>query len=172
MKISFSLSDDVAARLEECARSVADGNASLLTDVALKRLFELPKDELVRLVTRRRLDRMASTRNGWNQAFWLVLGEEMGARDTIDNAYAPRNYGDFYVALLLNHVGRPDEETDPFHAYIGPRLSTPTGLQPQQWTFARNDSPLMAAEVVAARLHELGCDRVDLEVGKVAQAAV
>jgi hypothetical protein len=156
MKMSFSLSDDVAARLEECAKSVADGNASLLTDVALRHLLELPKDELSRIVTRRRMDRMASTRNGWNEAFWLVLGEEMGRPDTIENSYAPRNYGDFYVALLLNHVGRPDEETDPFHAYIGPRSSTPTGPRPQQWTFTRNDSPVMAAEVVAARLHELG----------------
>ena len=102
---------------------------------------------------------MASSRDGWNHAFWLVLGEELGRKDTIDNPYAPRNYGEFFVVLLLNHVGRPDEETDPFHAYIGPRMATPTSPPPQQWTFKRTDSPVMAAETVARGLHELGVAR-------------
>ena len=31
----------------------------------------------------------------------------------IDNPYAPRNYGDFYVVLLLNHLDRYDDEGDP-----------------------------------------------------------
>ncbi len=157
--MSFSLSDDVATRLEECAKSAADGNASLLTDLALKRLLELPKDELARLVVRHRMNRMASTRSGWNRAFWSVLGEEMGLSDTVDNPYTPRNYGDFYVVLLSNHVGRPDEETDPFQPSIGPRMSTTTSPSPQQWAFKRNDSPVKAAETVAARLRELGVVR-------------
>lgn len=157
--MSFSLSDDVATRLEACAKTVADGNASLLTDVALKRLLDLPKEELTRLVARRRLDRMASTRSGWNQAFWQVLGEEMGRRDAIDNPYAPRNYGDFYVVLLLNRVAEADEESDPFHPYIGPRMVTPESPSPRQWTFERNASPVSTAEMVAAELRKLGVER-------------
>lgn len=155
-KVSFSISDTVAARLKERAKDVADGNESILTDVALRRLLDLPSGELSRLVARQKLDRMASTRDGWNHAFWLVLGHEFGRPDMIDNPYAPRNYGDFYVVLLLNHADRADDEDDPFVPYIGPRMSTPQSPSPQQWAFDRSDSPVHAAETVAKRLRELG----------------
>jgi hypothetical protein len=155
-KVSFSISDRVAARLEACAKNVADGNVSLLTDLALSRLLELPNDELIRLVARQKLDRMAASRDGWNRAFWLVLGDEFGRPDMIDNPYAPRNYGDFYVVLLLNHTDRADDESDPFNPYIGPRMSTPESPSPQGWSFERTDSPVFAAGTVATRLRELG----------------
>lgn len=159
MKISFSLSDDVARRLEVCARSVAGGNASILTDVALKRLLDLPPDELTQLVARHRMDRKAATRHGWAEAFWLVLGEEMGRRDMIDNPYAARNYGDFYVVLLLSHIDGHEDEGDSFHPYLGPRMYTPQSPPPQQWTFDRSESPVRVAETVAAKLRELGVEQ-------------
>ena len=156
MKMSFSLSDEVARKLSLCAEQVADGNASLLTDLALKRLLDLPHDELAPLLARRRLDRRATTRQGWMEAFWLVLGAEMGREDRIDNPYIPRNYGDFYVVMLLNHIDRYDDEGDPFCPYVGPRMWTPQSPAPQQWTFPRSESPVRAAETVASKLHELG----------------
>lgn len=156
MKVSFSLTDDVAARLAACAKAVAEGNASLVTELALKRLLDLPQDELARLVARRRLDRMAATRDGWMRAFWAVLGDEMGRQDMIDNPYAPRNYGDFYVALLLNHHDRYDDENDPFCPYVGPRIWTQESPSPWQRTFDRASSPVKAAEIVAVKLRELG----------------
>jgi hypothetical protein len=158
MKISFSLSEQVAARLEVCARKVANGNASLLADLALRRLLDLPEDKLSGLVARQRLDRMASTRGGWAHAFWLVLGEEMGRQDLIDNPFAPRNYGDFYVVLLMNHMDRHDDEDDPFCPYVGPRMAVPQSPSPYQWTFGRRESPVVAAEKVAAKLREFGVE--------------
>ncbi|HTV30326.1 MAG TPA: hypothetical protein VMF32_21430 [Xanthobacteraceae bacterium] len=155
MKVSFSLSDEVAKRLEKSAKTVADGNASLLADLALSRLLDLPQAELNKLVARRRMDRLATSRDGWNRAFWLVLSEEMGREDAIDNPYVPRNYGAFYVVLLLNHVDRYDDEGDPFCPYVGPRTVTPESPAPFQWTFERSTSPVHAAETVAAKLRSL-----------------
>lgn len=156
MKLSLSFSEDVARRMDACAQVVAGGNVSLLADVALKRLLQLPTDEIEQLVARHRMDRKATTRQGWCQAFWLVLGEEMGRQDMIDNPHAPRNYGEFYIVLLLNHQDRYDDEGDPFPVYIGPRMWTIESPSPHQWTFDRTVSPVRAAETVAAKLRELG----------------
>ena len=158
-RATFSLSDAVAERLKAAADATAGGNESLLADLAVARLLELPKEDLSRLVSRRKLNRLASTRSGWNQAFWLALGDEMGRRDTIDNPYASRNYGDFYVTSLFHRAPGADEEDDPFHPYVGPRMVTPQSPSPLQWTLDRNHSPVDAAEVVAAKLRELGVER-------------
>lgn len=156
MKLSLSLSDETARQLAACAQLVSGGNASLLTDVALKRFLQLPAEELSQLVLRHRIDRKAATRQGWCQAFWLVLGEELDRQDLIDNPYTPRNYGGFYVVLLLNHQDRYDDESDPFPIYIGSRMWTPQSPSPYQWTFDRCQSPVTAAETVAYKLLELG----------------
>lgn len=155
MKTAFSLTDSVAERLAATAKVVSNGNASLLADLALTRLLALPPDELARLVWRHSQDRKATTRDGWMRAYWTVLGDEMGQPDGIDNPYAPRNYGDFYAVLLLNHVARYDDEGDPFIPYIGPRIMTQDSPLAKQWTFDRATSPVKAAETVAVALREL-----------------
>jgi hypothetical protein len=156
MKLSISLSEGVARRLSASAKRLANGNASLLTDVALKRLLDLPDEEVAALIARWHMDRKAATREGWMQAFWLVLGQRLGRQDTIDNPYAPRNYGPFYVVLLLNHAGRYDDETDPFIPFAGPRIVSVDAPPTVQWNFDRSQSPTKAAEIVATKLQELG----------------
>jgi hypothetical protein len=157
-RATFSLSNSVAARLKTVASSVAGGNESLLADLAMARLLDLPEDELSRLVDRQKLNRMSSTRSGWNQAFWLVLGDEMGRREMMNNPYASRNYGNFYVTPLFHRGPGLDEEDDPFHPYVGPRTVTPDSPSPLQWTFDRGHSPVAAAETVATKLRELGVE--------------
>lgn len=154
--MSFSLSEGVASRLSDRAKRVAAGNASVLVDLALKQLLDLPDEQLAFLLGRRQMDRMGSTRDGWMRAFWIILGEEMGRQDMIDNPYAPRNYGDYYVVLLLNHPGRYDDEDDPFVPYAGPRLVSEGNASPFQWHFKRSHSPVQAAEDVARKLRQLG----------------
>jgi len=156
MKVSFSVSDEIARQLSVCANTVADGNASLVTEVALAELLKLPVEEIGRLVARQRLDRKATTRSGWMQAFWQILGESLGQPDFQENPYAPRNFGGFYAVLLLNHVGRQDDEEDPFVPYVGPMPIMPDSQPPFQWTFARSTSPITAAESVAIKLREYG----------------
>lgn len=124
----------------------------------MKHLLEVPSHNLESLVRRQRMDRKAATRSGWMRAFWAVLGELMGQPDAIDNPYAPRNFGRFYAVLLLNHVGRPDDEGDPFIPHIGPLPVTPESPPPYQWTYQRSDSPVAAAEAVAAKLREHGVE--------------
>ena len=158
MKLSISLSDTTARRLGDYASSLAAGNASIVVEVALKRLFETPGDELKRLVHRQKFDRRASTRSGWAKAYWDVLGGLMGQpnQDVFGSPYSPRRFGDFYAVLLMNHIGQPDDEDDPFFPHIGPMPVTPESPSPVQWTFDRSASPVAAAEAVAAKLREYG----------------
>ncbi len=155
MKSALSLSDAVAEKLASTAKVVSNGNASLLADLALTRLLALPTEELKSLVRRHDLNRKAITRDGWMKSFWLILGEEMGQSDRIDNPYAPRNFGAFYVVLLFNHAGGNDDESDPFIPYVGPRVATPERRPSQQWSFDRQVPPVKAAETVAATLRDL-----------------
>ena len=122
----------------------------------MKQLLEAPSQNLEALVRRQRMDRKAATRTGWMRAFWAIFGELMGQPDAVDNPYAPRNFGRFYAVLLLNHVGRADHEADPFIPHIGPLPVTPESPPPYQWTYQRSDSPVAAAEAVAAKLREYG----------------
>lgn len=159
MKLSVSISDDVAQELERIAKLLAGSNASLITDVALKQLLSLPQGDLVKLVSRHRLDRKATTRNGWAGAFWQVLGQEMGRDDRIANPMAARNYGDFCIVMLMNHMNGVDDEADPFPIRLWPAMSTPESPLPVQWVFERSRSPVRAAEEVAVKLRELGAVR-------------
>lgn len=156
MKVSFSISEAVGKRLKASAERLAGGNQSLLADLALGRFLELSDEELGRLVNRQQMDRMAVTRDGWNRAFWLVLGELLGRVDMIDNPFAPRTYGAFYVVLLLNHMNRYDDENDDFHLYVAPQMSLEGSPSPRQWDFRRTESPIAAAEIVAAHLRDHG----------------
>ncbi len=158
MKLSFSLADDLAGALSACAGGFAGGNASFIAEVALKRFLQLPPHEIGQLVARHRIDRKAATRSGWAEAFWNVLGELMGQPDqnVFNSPYAPRRFGDFYVVLLMRHMNRPDDESDPFSPYVGPMPVTPDSPAPFQWDFDRSTSPVVAAEAVAAKLHEYG----------------
>ena len=156
MKLSVSISEDVAQELERFAKLLVGANASLITDVALKRFLSLPQGDLAKLVSRHRLDRKSATRNGWAGAFWQVLGEEMGRNDRIANPLAARNYGDFCIVLLMNHMNGVDEEADPFPIRLWPAMATPESPLPVQWVFERSRSPVRAAEEVAVKLRELG----------------
>lgn len=158
-KISVSLDDELAVRAGECAEVVAGGNLSLLTAVALRRVLEVPLADLSRLVSRQRLDRRAPTREFWMEAFWDVLADAMGRpemKTAFDSPYVSRQFGDFYAVLLLNHVGRHDDENDPFVPHVGPMPVIPGSPPPFQWTFDRSTSPVTAAEAVASKLHEYG----------------
>ncbi|TAM75558.1 hypothetical protein EPN44_08940 [bacterium] len=164
MKIAFSLSDSVGQRLKGMAAEVSNGNVSLLVDLALTRLFELPPAELKQAAWRFSHDRRAATREDWMATYWAVLGEALGQPDQIGNPYAPRNFGHFYAVLLLNHVARYDDENDPFIPYIGPRISTQENQTIRQWHFDRSESPVVAAEAVASVIKELNA-RLDTKKG-------
>lgn len=128
---------------------------SLLTAVALRRILSVPLDEVRRLVDLQRFDRRAPTRDFWMQAFWKVLSDLMGRPEmevVFDNPLAPRQYGKFYVVLLLSHIGRYDDENDPFIPYLGPMPIEPGSPPPFQWHFDRSTSPVLAAETVASKL--------------------
>lgn len=155
MKVAFSLTDSVAQRLKGMAAEVSNGNVSLLVDLALTRLFEMRLDEMKQAAWRFGHDRRAATREDWMATYWTVLGEAMDQPDQIGNPYAPRNFGHFYAVLLLNRVARYDDENDPFIPYIGPRQTTPENQTIRQWRFERSESPVEAAETVAATLREL-----------------
>lgn len=158
MKISLSLSDDVYRRLEERARSLPGTSPSLLTDLAVKLLLERPVEDIAAMAARYRLDRKAATREGWRKAFWRLLGEAMGREDLISNPYVARDYGDYYLVLLRSHVGRDDDEGDPFYFSMGLRghvIGKPSPAPPG-WRFERPESPVMAADMIANRLRELG----------------
>ncbi len=153
MRITLSLPDLVGEQLRETANRLADGNASLVADIALRYVLGLPTEELDDLIARYRLDRKASTRHGWTEAFWTTLGKAMGVNDTIDNPYTARNYGDFYAVLLLKDVGRYDEDPDPFCIHVAPQMWTPENSHKQnRFWFDRSRSPVSAAEEVAAWL--------------------
>jgi hypothetical protein len=156
MKLSVSVSDGIGGRLVDLAKRVAGGNVSLLAEVAFKRIFDLAEADLVHLAAFQRLDRRAATRSGWMRAFWRVLGDLMGQPDAIDNPYAPRTFEGFYVVLLLRHVGRPDEDEDPFIPYVGPAPVTPESPSPIQFYYERSASPVAAAQSIAAKLRQFG----------------
>jgi hypothetical protein len=156
MKITVSLSKEVADRLASSAREQAGKNASAVVEVALRQLFELPTAEMASLLTRFRMDRKATTRSGWARAFWYVLGQSMNQEDYLENVYAARKFGGFYVALLFTQVGRPDDENDPFHPYVGPLPIMPDSPAPREFSFLRSESPVTAAEKVAETLREFG----------------
>jgi hypothetical protein len=157
-KLSVSIDDELAARAALRAEQVADGNVSLLAAAAIRRVLEIPANDLLRLVALQRFDRRAATREAWMRAYWHVLSDLMGRpeMDVIDNPYGPRQFSDFYAVLLLNHMGRADDENDPFIPHIGPSPVTPQSPAPCQWTFKRSSSPVVAAETVASKLREYG----------------
>jgi hypothetical protein len=160
-KLSVSLDDDLADRAALRAEEAAGGNLSLLTAVALRRILEVPGDELVALVGLERFDRRAPSRDFWMQAFWEVLADLMGRpemKTAFDNPLVPRQFGEFYAVLLLNHVGRYDDENDPFFPHIGPMPVKPGSPPPFQWTFDRSVSPVAAARAVASKLKEYGVE--------------
>jgi hypothetical protein len=132
--------------------------AVLLAETAFSRLLELPANQLRELVSLQRLDRRATTRDDWMKIYWRVLGELTGQpdQDVFISPYSPRHCGEFYAVLLLNHVGRYDDEDDPFIPYIGPQMVTAESPSPCQWTFSRWSSPVKAARTVAAKLGEYG----------------
>ena len=101
------------------------------------------------------------TRNGWMRAFWQVLGDLMEVPDRIENVRAPRNFDGAYAVILLNHIGREDDEEDPFFPFVGPAPTLPESPSPQQFTFERTASPVAAAEVVAKKLREFATHRAD-----------
>lgn len=156
MRLTLSLSDPVAKGLQATATQLADGNASMVADVALGHFLSLPADKVSALITRRRLDRKAGTRRGWTEAFWQVLGHEMGINDQMDNPYAMRNYGDFYAVLLLKDVGHYDDDPDPFVFHVAPQMWTQENAHKQRrFTFERSHSPVSAAEQIATWLRDL-----------------
>lgn len=147
------------------ADEAAGGNLSLLAAVAIKELLKKPASEVVQLVAWQRYDRQAATRSAWMRAYWEALGALMGQpdQDPFDNPYSPRRFGNFYAVLLLNRVGHADEEGDPFFPHIGPMPVMLDSPAPAQWSFPRSTTPLAAAEVVAAKLREYGCDNYNIE---------
>jgi hypothetical protein len=155
MKLSISVSDKTASLLEQAVGEIDGATASLIADLAVGQFLALPPGEIARLVGRHKLNRKASTRSGWAEAFWSMLGLEMRCPDTIDNPFTARNFGPLYVVLLMNHVAQPDAEGDPFPIFIGPRMWTPEAPSPYQWAFERSMSPVAAAEIVALKLGEL-----------------
>ena len=154
VSLDSQLFKDASKRADE----VAGGNLSLLTAVALRRILDVPVPELKELVALQRYDRTAPTRNEWMRGYWYCLQHIMGRpeMDFMDNPYTPRQFGDFYAVLLLNHVGRFDDENDPFYSHIGPMPVLPGSPPPCQWRFERPHSPLAAAQTVATKLREYG----------------
>jgi hypothetical protein len=160
VKLSISVTNDIAQRLVARAKEVANGNTSLLAETAFSRVLEMPLNQLKGLVSLHRLDRKAATRSDWMNIYWRVLGELMGQpnQDAFFSPYSPRHFGEFYAVLLLNHVGRYDDEEDPFIPYVGPQMVTAESPSPRQWTFPRGSSPVSAAREVAAKLREYGAE--------------
>lgn len=95
----------------------------------------------------------------------IVLGQEMGIVDRIDNPYTSRNYGDYYVVLLLKDVGHYDKDPDPFVFQVAPQMWTQENAHKQKrFHFERLRSPVSAAEEVATWLRRTICSHglVDL----------
>lgn len=145
-------------RFTVLARKVAGGNLSLLAAVAINELLKRNPSEVADLVTRQRYDRQAPTRSAWMKAYWEALGMLMGRPDfsIIGSPYSPRHFDGLFAVLLFNHVGRDDDENDPFFPHIGPLPVMPGSPPPFTWTFPRNTTPLAAAEIVAAKLRDYG----------------
>ena len=155
-RVTFSLQEPTADLLETVASRTANGNASLVAEAAITFLLQQAFPDIQRLVRRQRLDRQAVTRTGWIRAFWGTLGELMEQPDAIDNERAPRRFGGFYAVLLMHNIAQEDKEQDPFYPHIGPQPMIPDSPPPFQWTFKRESSPVIAAEVVATKLREYG----------------
>ena len=160
-RITLSLSDEVASRAGIVAAEMANGNLSLMAEVALKKFLEEPHEERLRYLYAEALVRtarsMAATRSGWMRAFWRVLCELTGVPlYDPERVYGPRHFGNLQVVLLLSHFDRPDDEDDPFTPYIAPVPVTPESPSPWQQDFPRSASPVDAARVVVAKLRELG----------------
>jgi hypothetical protein len=158
MKLSLSIGDHVHDDFARFATEVADGNLSLLATVAIKELLKRPAYEVSKLVDLQRYDRQFVGRSAWMKAYWNALGilMEQPDHDAFNSPYSPRTFGKFYAVLLMNRLGQPDEEPDPFFPYIGPQPVLPDSPAPRQWTFRRNTTPFTAAEAVAAQLREYG----------------
>lgn len=155
-RMTFSLSDETGSLVELLAGRVANGNSSVVAEVALKWLIEQPFPETQNLVEFELLDRMTASRSGWMRAFWQALGKLLNQPDRIRNVRAPRQYEGFFAVLLLHNVGREDDEHDPFHPHVGPAPVLPDSPAPQTWDFPRSHSPVAAARTVASKLREYG----------------
>jgi hypothetical protein len=162
-RVTFSLADQTVHLLEALAARIANGNASIVAEVALQKIAQEPMAETQRLVNLNMRERMASTRNGWMRAFWQTLGELMGQPDGIDNVRAPRSFTGSYAALLMHNIGHEDQEDDPFHPYVGPQPALSDSLAPQQWMFERSASPVAAAKTVATKLQEYSPSHAESE---------
>jgi hypothetical protein len=155
VKLSVNLSDEVAKRLNDFARNYTSGNASLVTDMALRRLFAIPAAELPAMFFEYTINRMANNRQGWMEAFWLALSRMMGREDGATNPYVARNFRDAYVVILRSSVGEEDAEDDPFYVHGGPGGGTTTPVPDRRWAFERVRSPVYAAREVAEWLASL-----------------
>jgi predicted transcriptional regulator len=160
-RVTVSLSDEVAKRAEAVATEIANGNVSLIAEVALKKFLDEPFEERHRYIYAEALERtarsMAATRSGWMRAFWRVLCELMRVPlYDPERVYGPRHFGNLQVVLLLSHFDRPDDEDDPFTPYIAPVPATSESPSPWQKDFVRSSSPVDAANVVAAKLRDFG----------------
>jgi hypothetical protein len=166
VKLSVSVSDNVGERLNASAGRLEGASVSLLAELGIQRLLSMPEPQVADLVRSHRFARRATGRPGWMSVFWSFLGDGMGRLDQISNPYAPRQYGNFVLVMLMNRADGREEETDPFPVRLWPATSTPESPRPEEWLFARTASPAEAAEEVANKLRDLGVRVSDKAVSK------
>ncbi|HEV3156310.1 MAG TPA: hypothetical protein VGZ00_03080 [Candidatus Baltobacteraceae bacterium] len=151
-KVSFSLSPFSVAVIGRAARDLADGNASMIVDVAVKCFARLDETEQQSFITRELAKRAAITREGWQHMFWQRLGAMFDVNDQVGNPYAPRRYGDFLVAFLTKSLSEFPNEDDDFNIHATEVEDLMHNRK--TWPFPRTESPIDVAETVGQWIRE------------------
>jgi hypothetical protein len=153
IKTTYSLSQEAAVFIEAAARRVAEGNDSLVVDVAIKHFATLDGAEQRRLIARQLAERSATTRDGWQMTFWRWLAGSFNAEDRVSNAYAPRTYDGYMVVFLMTGRSGAPEETDGFEIHVT-ALKDDVQSDRRTWSLPRTASPIDAADAVADWIRE------------------
>lgn len=156
MKMAVSLPDNQGEALRTLAKDVADGNESLVVSAALGQFLTMDRSRQRAMVMRHKAERGTLARSAWIKLFWTWLGESLNVPEWNPNSYAPRQFGDFVVVLLLNDVARYPEEHEDFYIHVYENMAP---LR-HNWIFPRNDSPARCAEEVATFILNQRADSV------------
>lgn len=148
-KSSYTISQSGALAAEVVAGRHANGNLSLVVDVALKYFASLPGEQIERLIAREHAERaVVGSRNAWMRAFWNWLSRLHGASgDPIDNLFAPRSWSDHTIVFLLKSATQYPDESDAFAVHAWAR-----DIGGHEWRFSRDASPVESAERVYERI--------------------
>ena len=149
-KVTIRLAPAAASAGERIARDHAAGNFTLVVDAALQHFATLDAAALERSLMRAQIERGIGDRESWILAFRRWLASEFGF-EHVESKYQSQ-YGGYMVVFFMKTPTEYPNEEDAFDIHAAPMQVIGNEPLPKTFVFARDSSPIAAAETLAAHI--------------------